>query len=76
MTQEEKWMMNYVEAMGYLKENHRNPSKYDLDVRRIYTWIKHQRKVMNAGGMRPERVTKFEKLQELAEQYKRVNQYQ
>ena len=42
----------------------------------IYTWIKHQRKVMNAGGMKPERVTKFEKLQELAEQYKRVNQYQ
>ena len=35
MTQDEKWLANYQEAMRYLKENHRNPSKYDLDDRRI-----------------------------------------
>lgn len=51
MSQAEKWLANYEEAMEYLRENHRNPSKYDLDIRRIYTWIKHQRKVMNAGGV-------------------------
>lgn len=56
MTQDEKWMMKYKEAIGYLKENHRNPSKYDLEVRRIYTWIKHQRKAVNAGGMKLESV--------------------
>ena len=76
MTQDEKWLSNYEEAMRYLKENHRNPSKYNLDVRRIYTWIKHQRKVMNAVGMKPGRVKLFEKLQDLAEEFRHVNQYQ
>lgn len=61
--------------MGYLKENHRNPSKYDLNVRRIYTWINHQRKVMNSGRMKPDRVEMFEKLQDLAEKFRHVNQY-
>lgn len=51
--------------MGYLKENHRNPSKYDLNVRRIYIWINHQRKVMNSGRMKSDRVEMFEKLQEI-----------
>ena len=76
MTQDEKWKTNYEEAMGYLKENLRNPSKYDLDVRRIYTWIKHQRKMMNVGGMKPERVGLFENLQNLSEKFRHVNQYQ
>ena len=55
---------------GVLKDKPSNPSRYDLDVRRIYMWIKHQRKVMNAGGMKPERVILFEMLQNLAEKYK------
>lgn len=33
-------------------------------------------KEINAGKMKPERVKKFEELQELMEEYKRVNQYQ
>ena len=40
----------------------------------MLNWIKHQRKLLNAGGMKEERVALFEKLQELAEQYKRINQ--
>ena len=48
-----------------MKENHRNPSKYDLNVRRIYIWINHQRKVMNSGRMKSDRVEMFEKLQEI-----------
>ncbi len=76
MTQDEKWMKNYHEVMEYMETNKRNPSKYDLEVRHLYTWIKHQRKVMNAGNLKPNRVEMFNELLALIEQYKRVNQYQ
>ena len=76
MTQEEKWIKNYHAVMEYMESNKRNPSKYDITVRSLYTWIKHQRKVMNAGGMKPERVKLFLKFQELAEKFRHVNQYQ
>ena len=38
--------------------------------------MKANRKVLNAGKMKAERVEKFEKLQALIEGCKRVNQYQ
>jgi hypothetical protein len=39
-------------------------------------WLKANRKQMNAGKMKAERVEKFRKLLELTEQYKRKNQYE
>ena len=42
----------------------------------MLNWVKANRKVMNAGKMKAERVALFEKLQELMEENKRVNQYQ
>ena len=42
----------------------------------MLNWLKANRKVMNAGKMKDERVEKFGKLLELTEQYKRKNQYQ
>ena len=68
-------MTRYQEVMLFIKENGRNLSKYNLEERRLYTWMKHQRKVMNAGEMRPERIEKFEKLLTLCEQNRRKNQY-
>ena len=76
MTQDEKWQSNYDEVVAFLKENHRNISKYNLEERRLYTWVKHQRKVMNAGEMKPERIEQFKKLLEMTERYRRKNQYQ
>ena len=38
--------------------------------------MKANRKVLNAGKMKAERVEKFEKLQELMEGCKRKNQYE
>ena len=76
MTHEERWITSYEEVMLFIKENGRNLSKYNLEERRLYTWVKHQRKVMNAGEMRPERIVQFKKLLEQTEQYKHVNQYQ
>ena len=76
MTQEEKWMKKYHAVMEYMETNKRNPSKYDITVRSMYTWIKHQRKVMNAGKLKEDRVELFIELLDLAEEYKRINQYQ
>ncbi len=69
MTQDEAWKKNYDEVMSFITENGRNLSKYNLEERRLYTWLKHQRKVMNAGEMKEERITPFKKLLELSERY-------
>lgn len=76
MTQDERWMKNYYAVMEYMETNQRNPSKYDITVRSLYSWIKHQRKVMNAGKLKEDRVELFNELLDLAEEYRRVNQYQ
>lgn len=76
MTQDERWQTNYDEVMRFVKTNHRNLSKYDLVERRLYTWMKHQRKVMNAGQLKPDREKKFEILLELCEEHRHINQYQ
>lgn len=76
ITQEERWITNYEEVMLFIKENGRNLSKYNLEERRLYTWVKHQRKVMNKGEMRSERVERFRELLELGERYRRKNQWE
>lgn len=76
MTQEEKWQAKYDKVVAFIKANHRNPSKYIDEERGLVNWCKHQRKIINAGEMKPERVKMFEKLQALAEKYRHVNQYQ
>ena len=75
MTQEERWNTNYEAVLAFIKENGRNLSKYNLEERRLYTWMKHQRKVMNAGELKEPRLSRFRELLELAEKYRRVNQY-
>ena len=77
MTQEERWLKRYEEVVGFIENNKRNPSKYDAAERGgYYTWLKHNRKQMNAGKMKVERVEKFRKLLEMTEQYRRKNQYE
>ena len=77
MTQDERWQKRYDEVVGFIETNKRNPSKYDAEERgEYYTWLKHNRKQLNAGTLKPERVEKFRKLMELREQCKRKNQYE
>lgn len=77
MTQDEAWIQKYNEVVTFIEANKRNPSKYDARERGFYyTWIKHNRKVMNAGKLKPERAEKFKKLLELTEKYRRKNQYE
>lgn len=76
MTQDERWMVNYNEVRAFIETNRRNLSKYDLEERRLYTWMKHNRKEMNAGELRPERTAAFKELLALSEQYRRKNQWE
>jgi len=75
MTQDEKWMKNYHAVMAYMETNKRNLSKYDITVRSMYNWVKHQRKVINAGKMQGKRLDLFNEILDLSEEYRKVNQY-
>ena len=75
MTQDEKWLIRYNEVVSFIEANHRNPSKHRIEEHDMLNWVKANRKVMNAGKMKPSRVEMFEKLLALMEENKRVNQY-
>lgn len=75
MTQDERWLVRYNEVKEFIEREHRNPSKYRIEEHDHLNWLKANRKAMNAGKMKPERVEKFRKLLELTEKYKRINQY-
>lgn len=75
MTQDEKWLNRYNEVKDFIECNHRNPSRHFVENRNLLSWIKQQRKLMNAGTLKPERMEPFKRLLELMEENKRVNQY-
>ena len=75
MTQDERWNIRYNEVKSFIETNHRNPSKHRIEEHDMLNWVKANRKVMNAGKMKPDRMEIFKKLQELMEEYKRVNQW-
>lgn len=76
MTQDEGWMMRYKEVVEFIEREHRNPSKYVDEERNMVNFLKHTRKQLNQGVLKPERIEEFKKLQELMERYKRKNQYE
>ncbi len=76
MDQETRWLTRYNEVKTFIEENHRNPSKYNPEERNMVNFLKHTRKQLNAGLLKPDRIPQFEKLLELIEKYKRKNQYQ
>ncbi len=76
MTQDERWIVRYNEVMEFLEENHRNPSKHRIEEHDMLNWLKANRKAMNAGKMKAERVAKFQNLLEMTERYRRKNQYE
>ena len=75
MTQDERWKKRYEEVVEFIQTNHRNPSRHRIEEHDMLNWLKANRKVMNAGKLKPERVEMFNRLMELMEQYKRVNQW-
>ena len=75
MTQDERWMTRYKEVVTFIETNHRNPSRYHIEEHDMLNWVKANRKRMNAGELKPERVELFNRLLEMCEQYKHINQY-
>ena len=75
MTQDEKWLIRYNEVKEFIETTHRNPSRHFVENRNLLSWIKQQRKLMNAGTLKPERLEPFKRLLELIEENKRINQY-
>ena len=76
MTHDEAWNKKHKEVLSFILENRRNPSRHAPEERGKYlNWIKHNRKLLNAGEMKPERTQKFQELLKMVDFYKRVNQW-
>ena len=76
MTQDEKWTARYDEVMNFIETNKRNPSKHRIEEHLMLNWLKANRKALNAGTLKPERVEKFKELLALIEENKRKNQWE
>ena len=75
MTQDEKWIIRYKEVVSFIEANHRNPSKHRVEEHLMLNWVKQQRKLVNVGKLKEDRVGRFSELLALIEENKRVNQY-
>ena len=75
MTQEKRWMVRYEEVMAFIESNHRNPSKHRIEEHDMLNWVKQQRKLLNAGKLKAERVEALIKLMDLWKENKRFNQW-
>lgn len=75
MTQEERWNKRYQDVMEFMEKNHRNPSCHRLEEHDMLNWLTVNRKLVNAGKMKAERAELFEKLLEIGEKLRRVNQW-
>lgn len=75
MDQETRWMTRYEEVVGFVETNHRNPSKHRIEEHDMLNWLKANRKALNAGKLKAERVEKFKELLALTEIYRRKNQW-
>ena len=76
MTQDERWLARYNEVKVFIETNHRNPSRHRIEEHDMLNWIKANRKKMNAGELKPERIVIFQSLLNLIEENKRKNQYE
>ena len=75
MDQDTRWLTRYNEVIKFIEANKRNPSKYVDSERGLRNWVKQQKKLMNAGALKEQRLKMFNELREWGERYKRKNQY-
>ena len=76
MDQETRWLTRYNEVKEFIEREHRNPSKHRIEEHDMLNWLKANRKRMNAGELKEERLNKSKEMLALCEQYKRKNQYE
>ncbi len=58
MTQNERWIIRYQEVLTFIEDNKRNPSKHRIEEHDMLNWLKANRKALNAGKMKVERMEK------------------
>ena len=75
MTQDERWQQQYEQMMAFMNENHRRPSKHRLEEHDMLNWYKATKKRIAKSELSEDRLEKFKTLQEVAEKYRRLNQY-
>ena len=75
MTQDERWIAKYNEVVEFIQTNHRNPSRHRIEEHDMLNWLKANRKTMNAGKLKTERIEKFEKLLVIVDENRHINQY-
>ncbi len=75
MDQETRWLTRYNEVVAFIQANKRNPSKHRIEEHDMLNWVKANRKRMNAGQLKSDRIDKFNELLRLGEKVKRKNQY-
>ncbi len=77
-------MVRYQEVKGFVEREHRNPSKHRIEEHDMLNWLKANRKLLNAGTIKPNRVEMFRELLSLIEKrellsliekHKHVNQW-
>ena len=77
MDQDTRWLVKYNEVVAFIETNKRNPSKHSDEERGNYcNWLRHNRKLFNAGALKGERIEMFKELLELMDKYKHKNQYE
>lgn len=76
MTQEERWQRQYDQMIEFMETNHRRPSKHRLEEHDMLNWFKCVKKQIAKGGYPQNRLEKFAVLMEVANKYRRKNQYE
>lgn len=75
MSQEEHWQRHYKQIMEFMEQTHRRPSRHRVEEHRMLNWLKYNKKLIAKGQLSAERVKLFNELMDIAEQYRRLNQY-
>jgi len=75
MDQETRWLTRYNEVKEFIEQNHRNPSRHRIEEHDMLNWLKANRKHLNAGSLKSERIEPFKQLLVVIEENKHVNQY-
>ena len=76
MTQDERWQLQYEQMMTFMETYHRRPSKHRLEEHDMLNWFKATKKRIAKGNYPEDRLEKFKLLMEVADKYRRLNQYE
>lgn len=67
MTQDERWMVKYIEVVDFINTNYCNPSRHRIEEHDKLNRVKANRKRMKAGGLKEPRQGMFKELLVLIE---------